>query len=79
MVDSSKPVSSQDSSTRIKVASIFESIDVSKRRTKIVCTLGQSCNDIDQIVKMIDAGMNVARIDFSLGDHKSNGMLVSNL
>ena len=79
MVDSSKPVSSQDSSTRIKFASLFESIDVSKRRTKIVCTLGQSCNDIDQIVKMIDAGMNVARIDFSLGDHKSNGMLVSNL
>jgi hypothetical protein len=40
MVDSSKPVSSQDSSTRIKFASIFETIDVSKRRTKIICTLG---------------------------------------
>jgi hypothetical protein len=40
MVDSSKPVSSQDSSTRIKFASIFETIDGSKRRTKIICTLG---------------------------------------
>ena len=79
MVDSSKPVSSQDSSTRIKFASIFETIDVSKRRTKIIATLGPACNDVDQIVKMIDAGMNVARLDFSQGDHKSNGQLVANL
>lgn len=71
MVDSSKPIS--NSSTRIKFSSIFETIDVSKRRTKIVCTLGQSCNDVEQLVKMIDAGMNVARLDFSQGDHKSNG------
>ena len=28
---------------------------------------------------MIDAGMNVARLDFSQGDHKSNGALVQNL
>lgn len=77
MVDSSKPIS--NSSTRIKFSSIFETIDVSKRRTKIVCTLGQSCNDVDQLVKMIDAGMNVARLDFSQGDHKSNGQLANNL
>ena len=79
MVDSSKQASNQESSTRIKFASIFETIDVSKRRTKIVATLGPSCNDVDTIVKMIDAGMNVARLDFSQGDHKSNGQLISNL
>jgi pyruvate kinase len=28
---------------------------------------------------VIDAGMNVARLDFSQGDHKSNGILVTNL
>ena len=79
MVDSSKPASSQESSTRIKFANIFETVDASKRRTKIICTLGQACNDVDQIIKMLDAGMNVARLDFAVGDHKSHGIEVSNL
>jgi pyruvate kinase len=79
MVDSSKPASSSESSTRIKFASIFETIDVSKRRTKIVASLGDACNDVDVLVKLIDAGINVARLDFSQGDHKSNGVMVTNL
>lgn len=77
MVDSNKPVS-QDSS-RIKFSNIFEQIDVSMRRTKIICTLGPACWDTDMLVKMIDAGMNVARLNFSHGDHKSHGQSVANL
>lgn len=39
-----------------------------KRRTKIVCTLGPASSSADQIEKMIDAGMNVARLNCSHGD-----------
>lgn len=52
---------------------------MSARRTKIIATLGPACNDVDSIVKLIDAGMNVARLDFSTGDHKSHDREVQNL
>lgn len=29
-----------------------------------------SCWDVDMVVKMLDAGMDVARLNFSHGDHK---------
>jgi pyruvate kinase len=39
-----------------------------KRRTKIVCTLGPSVDSKEGIKKLIDAGMNVARLNCSHGD-----------
>ena len=69
MVDSSSKQHSQDS-TRIKFQHIFESIDLSKRNTKIVCTLGPACQETEMLIKMLDTGMNVARLDFSEGDQK---------
>ncbi len=43
------------------------------RRTKIVCTLGPSSDTPEIIEKMIKAGMNVARLNFSHGSHKDHG------
>jgi pyruvate kinase len=64
---------------KIRYQQIFESLDVSQRKTKVVCTLGPSCWDVDMLVKMLDAGMNIARCNFSHGDHSSHGKSLANL
>ena len=43
------------------------------RKTKIVCTLGPACWSEEGIAKLIDAGMNVCRFNFSHGDHAGHG------
>jgi len=39
------------------------------RRAKIVCTLGPATSSPERLKGLIDAGMNVARLNFSHGDH----------
>jgi pyruvate kinase len=39
------------------------------RRAKIVCTLGPATSDADRIRGLVDAGMDVARLNFSHGSH----------
>ena len=42
------------------------------KKTKIVSTLGPASNDLDTIVKLIEAGANVFRFNFSHGDHEEH-------
>jgi pyruvate kinase len=53
----------------IDLEKILAPIDVSQRQTKIICTLGPSCWDIETLCQLIDKGMSVARFNFSHGDH----------
>ena len=39
------------------------------RKTKVICTLGPAVNDEEMIRKLIRAGMDAARFNFSHGDH----------
>jgi len=42
------------------------------RKTKIIATLGPAVASLDGITELIEAGMNVARLNFSHGDHDSH-------
>ncbi|MGD8413157.1 MAG: pyruvate kinase [Candidatus Latescibacterota bacterium] len=47
------------------------------RRTKIVCTLGPASGTPDVIGRLLDAGMNVARINMSHGDQDHHAAAIS--
>ena len=39
------------------------------RRAKIVCTLGPAVESVEKVAELIDAGMNMARLNLSHGGH----------
>ncbi|KAG2783194.1 hypothetical protein PC116_g30018, partial [Phytophthora cactorum] len=51
---------------------IMANVEGAQRKTKIFCTLGPACWSEEGLLELIDAGMNVARFNFSHGDHASH-------
>lgn len=49
------------------------------RRTKIICTIGPASESPERIKQLLDAGMNVARLNFSHGSHEEHGNRINNL
>ena len=49
------------------------------RRTKIVCTIGPSSSSPDVLRRLIQTGMNVARLNFSHGTHEEHGRVIATI
>ncbi len=46
------------------------------RRTKLVCTIGPACDSEEMLQALFEAGLNVARINFSHGDSNYHRLLI---
>jgi pyruvate kinase len=49
------------------------------RRAKIVCTLGPATGSLEQITALVEAGMDVARLNFSHGKHADHEVAYRNV
>ncbi|MFQ3542520.1 pyruvate kinase [Halobacillus rhizosphaerae] len=49
------------------------------RKTKIVSTIGPASESIEKLTQLIEAGMNVARLNFSHGDFEEHGARIKNI
>ena len=49
------------------------------RRAKLVCTLGPACDTVEGLKSLIDAGMDVARLNFSHGTHEDHARSLARL
>lgn len=49
------------------------------RKTKIICTIGPATSSYEMLEKLAQAGMNVARLNMSHGDHAFHGKVIQNI
>ncbi|MDA1477587.1 pyruvate kinase [Bacillus changyiensis] len=49
------------------------------RKTKIVCTIGPASESIEKLTQLMEAGMNVARLNFSHGNHEEHAARIKNI
>jgi pyruvate kinase len=49
------------------------------KKTKIVCTIGPATTSVEKLTELVNAGMNMMRLNFSHGDFAEHQEKVDNL
>ena len=49
------------------------------KKTKIVCTIGPASESVETLIQLMEAGMNVTRLNFSHGDYEEHGARIRNI
>ena len=55
----------------ITLASVL-GVNTNRAQTKVICTLGPACWEVNQLEELIETGLAVARFNFSHGDHEGH-------
>jgi len=71
-----EPMDNLNMAKYCKLDSVDESLN---RKCKIVCTMGPNQSTKEAIIALMKAGMDVARMNFSHGDHETHGAMVARI
>ena len=51
----------------------------SVRKTSIIATVGPACSDANQLTALVDAGVNLFRLNFSHGEHEHYRQIIADI
>lgn len=49
------------------------------KKTKIVCTIGPKTESVEKLTELVNAGMNVMRLNFSHGNFAEHSVRIQNI